>query len=239
LGTEVPDDRRGESVRHRGAPAERPAGGAPMTATREFFGRCRGCGQSDMLARDVEHHAYCRRCQTLDDHGVARGLTAAPDLVWRGEVDPSAVAHLNVGVHAAALGLADATWIRDAIVARRKLLTDDPAAIDRVIALLSAYVGEDVPTMHASTVIVHADGTAETPGVDHSTGSKPLRVVKRTRDLLVLFIPGGSGWASVGESRYYAARFAVYRILRETAEGHLRVQEMTEFPARPKTGDPK
>jgi hypothetical protein len=65
-------------------------------------------------------------------------------------------------------------------------------------------------------------------GVDF--GKTPI-LWQKNREYLVLKIPGGSGWASRGTSKYYATYFQVCKILSQT-DDEWTVEEVIAVPLR-------
>lgn len=73
--------------------------------------------------------------------------------------------------------------------------------------------------------IVRADGTMEVDGLDFSNGRQPLRVWKRTQEMLVMFAPSGKCW----NGRHVPARFYLFQILEAHKNGRVKLLHITNF----------
>lgn len=81
-------------------------------------------------------------------------------------------------------------------------------------------------------IINHLTGEVKCLGVDFSNGNKPIYIVEQTNDILVVKIPSGTYWRSLGGDRGYAeARFMVYAIL-DRDENVIRTVCLVEVPVR-------
>ena len=78
-------------------------------------------------------------------------------------------------------------------------------------------------------VMVRREGTnvVSFPGIDYSNGSKPLLIVHETRRALVVKVPGGKHFASMG---HQASHPAEYMVLLKLPDG--KVMEIISTPVR-------
>lgn len=84
------------------------------------------------------------------------------------------------------------------------------------------------------------DGSVNTPGIQfvktpiwwHSIPNDPDRV--QIGNIIVLQVPGGSGWYRRGESKYYGTEFYVVRAISDWEEDFIKVIEIVSFPVRKK-----
>ena len=73
-------------------------------------------------------------------------------------------------------------------------------------------------------------GMIKFSGVDFSNGSKPLLVIKRTKSVLVMKVPGRKVWnGRFSPNRYAPAEYIVYKILRESGRS-LTLERIVDFP---------
>ena len=85
-------------------------------------------------------------------------------------------------------------------------------------------------------IIGTAKGDASFPGIDYSNGSRPIVVVAKTEDLVIVKVPGGKHFSGIGMQSNHPTVYIVFAILEvqlETAaRQELWVTELVEFPVR-------
>ena len=83
------------------------------------------------------------------------------------------------------------------------------------------------------TLVRNPDGTCYCPGVNFSN-RKPMRIHEETRQYVVVYIPPGSYWHSLGAPHAYsAASYYVFKKLGEWMDDKVEVERVVDFPARP------
>jgi len=97
-------------------------------------------------------------------------------------------------------------------------------------------------SLYEKRMIVHADGSVEFPGIDHSNGARPLaivayQVVRRGHDgerrYVVVRHPGGKCWAGVGVDRTTVpVHFMVLRLVERVAKATWKVEDVVEVRPR-------
>jgi hypothetical protein len=89
--------------------------------------------------------------------------------------------------------------------------------------------GEIILKGHSIQTMVRVAGTNQVyfKSIDYSNGRRPLLIVTETRDIVVVKIPGGKHFASIGTQESHPAEYIVFAKL----DGD-RVMEIVSTPVR-------